>query len=279
MTWRLLKLVEFAEEVRHEAGNPYVTIGVWLPCEHCHHVANRDRWHRCASWDEKRIHVVGELIRQIGLREGLVERDGEEVNTAVGRYISEKRYRCTADMDDRRDVAVLQFLHAGDLLFVLDLCLDAKCAQRNFGRHGRTAATDINVDALAVQVLNPSDVLTGKDMDLLVVQLCDVANVLGETRKHVVLLRVCQRIGLDKADIDAPEIKNIGEILQGALPEHRHHTQCVVIQNGQVRASSSVGSPLHACDDADGTLVRMSDQVWRLLLGGSAAGKCDTQDS
>ncbi len=32
------------------------------------------------------------------------------------------------------------------------------------------------------------------------------------------LLRVCQRIRLNKTDVDAFEVKNVGEILQGALP-------------------------------------------------------------
>jgi hypothetical protein len=52
---------------------------------------------------------------------------------------------------------------------VLDLCLDAECIEEDLGCHRRTAAGDIDVDALAVQILEPSDVLAGENVNFFIV--------------------------------------------------------------------------------------------------------------
>ncbi len=151
-----------------------------------------------------------ELVRQIGLRESLIDRDGQKMDSAVGRHVGKERDWCASDMDYRGNIPALQLLQARDLLFVFDLCLDAECIEQNLGRHCRAAANDVDVDPLAAQVLDPRDVLAGEDMNFLIVQLGDVSNALCEVGEHAVLLRVCQRIGLDKADVDTFEVENVG---------------------------------------------------------------------
>src|SRR5579872_3033824 len=166
MARRLLKLVELVEEGGHEAGDPAVTFVTCRPGEYRHHVAHRDRGDRRVCRDEQRICVVRELVREIRLGKGWRKRHGQEVKAAVGGYVGEERDRRTADMDHRRDVAVLQFLDAGDLLLVLDLRLDTERIEQNLRGHGGTAAADIDIDTLAVQILDPRDVLPGEDVDL-----------------------------------------------------------------------------------------------------------------
>src|ERR1700733_4727842 len=158
-------------------------------------------------------------------------------------------------MDDGGDVAVLQLLHASDLLFVLNFRLDAEGIQHDFSGHRGTAAGDIDVDALAVQVLKLCDVLAGEDVDLLVVQLGDVADFLREVGEHSMLLRVGQRISLDEAYVHAPEVKDVGEILQGALPQYRQHAERAVVQNRQVRTGPGVGASFHSGNDANRALI------------------------
>src|SRR5271154_6487560 len=104
------------------------------------------------------------------------------MQTQITWHTREQWNRCASHVDNRGDVAVLQFLDAIDLLLVFELGLDAKRVEHDLRGHCGAAAIDVNIDALAVQVLEASDVLAREDMNLLVVQLRDVADALGKVR-------------------------------------------------------------------------------------------------
>jgi hypothetical protein len=151
VAWRLLKLIELAEEGVHEARDLIVSVCMRRPCEHCHDVADGNRRHRCAGRDERRISVMRELIRKIGLREGLVEPSG----------IGAPPIWITAAMSPR--------FCACSALTCFSCSTFALMPRASSGSHCRTAAGDIDVDSPAVQTLDLRDVVASKHMNRLVV--------------------------------------------------------------------------------------------------------------
>jgi len=94
-----------------------------LPREHCHAVANSERRDRFFYGHQRRIDIMGELMRLVSLRQRLIQVDRQEVQPARTAEGTEQRKRCSADMNDRGDFALLQCFQPVDLLLMFDLWL------------------------------------------------------------------------------------------------------------------------------------------------------------
>src|SRR6185312_1194531 len=260
-------LIKPAEERVHEAGDLRVALRSRLPSVDRHDIAHRNGRHRRTVWNQCRVRVVLELVGQIGLRQCLRERHTQKMQAAGRLYVREQRYWCATDMKDRGDIAVLELGQPVNLLVVGDRRLDAKRLENDFGRHGRTAALYVDIDGLTVEVFQLGNVAPRQEVDLLIIELGDVANALHQAGEHVVLLRVGQSVRLHKADIDASEVEDIGEILQRSLAVDRQYPERAVVKDGQVGGGPRIGSAFHPGNDADGALIGMRDSLSGLLLG------------
>ena len=63
-------------------------------------------------------------------------------------------------------------------------------------------------------------------MELLIIELADIARPIFDARKQVLLPRVIEHVGLESCHVDAAEQLEICDVLQGSLADDRQDPPC-----------------------------------------------------
>src|ERR1700730_15729024 len=83
-----------------------------------------------------------------------------------------------------------------------------------------SAISSPKIDLLALQIFNPMDIGTGWHMNLLVIELCDVLQILFYPRKWGFALDLVENVHLDDAEINAAGQQYVFHILRGSRTTH-----------------------------------------------------------
>src|SRR4029077_18943147 len=200
-----------------------VALGAVLEIGCCEDGADRHGVDRAVARYQARIVLGAEPRRYISGRYRGIERYREEVQALLSGNVAEQRRGLACDESKRGDFTPAQLAERYILIVVGGGNRDFKKVEEPAGGNRGTSPAQIDIDLLVREIFYPFDLASGQKMELLVIELGDIAHPTLDARKIVRLPGMIEDIRLQYGKIDAAQHLEIAKVLQrpAALPHRR----------------------------------------------------------
>src|ERR1700730_843003 len=154
-----------------------------------------------------------------------------------------------------RNFSPPQFLEPNRLRKARRLDGDAQRTEYAIRAGMGSASWHPEIHFLGRQILNRSNLLSGENVDLLIVELGNVLEIVLNAREGRITLQRSEHVRLDDPDIDPSCEDDVGDVLKSALSDHGKNPQVVpnsIETNGEIGSllkTSGIHAARHHADE------------------------------